>query len=201
MLRGESIGQAELPREPSSGSTVEIRGLGTHLQDAGPEVEIELLAAGSEQLAYTVDISYHAITPESHEDCPLEITTQWNADSADDGSVAAGDTLTVETRLENRNDSGQPMTVAIVGLPGGVEPRAEQLDELREQGRFDYYELRGREVVFYWRTLAPRAVHEVSFDVTATIPGKYTGPASRAYLSYTAEQKRWIEPLAIEIRQ
>jgi hypothetical protein len=91
------------------------------------------------------------------------------------------------------------MTVAIVGLPGGVEASTERLDQLQEAGQFDYYELRGREVVFYWRTIPPRAVKAISFTVTATIPGKYQGPASRAYLYYTAEQKQWVEPLRIEI--
>ena len=91
------------------------------------------------------------------------------------------------------------MTVAIIGLPGGVEPKAVQLDEMRDAGEFDYYELRGREVVFYWRTLEPNAEKTLDFTVTATVPGKYTGPASRAYLYYTAEQKKWVEPLEIEI--
>ncbi len=92
------------------------------------------------------------------------------------------------------------MTVAIVGLPGGLEPRAEELDELQQDGRFDYYEIRGREVVFYWRTIEPDAVKEVDFHVTAAIPGKYTGAASRAYLYYTAEQKHWTQPLVVEIK-
>ena len=92
------------------------------------------------------------------------------------------------------------MTVAIVGLPGGLEPRAAQLDELQEEGKFDYYEIRGREVVLYWRTIEPNATKEVEFHVTATVPGKYSGPASRAYLYYTAEQKHYAQPLTIEIR-
>ncbi len=115
------------------------------------------------------------------------------------GTVAAGQTMTVKTVLENTTDQGQPMTVAIVGLPGGVEPNTQQLDELMEAGKFDYYELRGREVVFYWRTIEPQATQSIDFTVTATIPGKYTGPASRAYLYYTAEQKQWTEPLRVTI--
>ena len=101
--------------------------------------------------------------------------------------------------MENDSQSGQPMTVAIIGLPGGVQPRVEELDELQQAGTFDYYELRGREVILYWRTIEPGEVKEIDFNVTATIPGKYTGPASRVYLYYTAEEKVWIEPLAIEI--
>ncbi len=140
------------------------------------------------------------MTPESSDACPLTLAAKMVRDEAEDGSVVSGDVLKVESRLTNRTDQGQPMAVAIVGLPGGVEPRAEELDELQQAGRFDYYERRGREVVFYWRDIEPRAVKVVELHVTATIPGEYTGPASRAYLYYTAEQKRWAEPLQIEIQ-
>ncbi len=195
LLHGEVIGQAELPTRPESGSTVEIVGLGQHLQDAEPGATIELVAKNARNLSYSIDLSYHAITPRSDDGCPFELTTNLNADA----NVAAGDTMTVSTVLENKTDQGQPMTVAIVGLPGGLEPRQDELDELKEAGEFDYYELRGREVVFYWRTIAPRESKEIEFTVTAEIPGKYTGPASRTYLYYTAEQKVWVEPLAVEI--
>jgi hypothetical protein len=101
--------------------------------------------------------------------------------------------------MENRTAAGLPMTVAVIGLPGGVEPRAEELNELRDAGTFDYYEVQPREVVLYWRGLAPQERKMVAFTVTAAIPGFYTGPASRAYLYYTSEQKTWDKPLAVEI--
>ena len=198
-LHGEEIGRAALPPEPRSGATVEIAGLGRHLQDAEGEVEVELTAKGSRHLSYSIELAYHAITPETDEACPVRLATELSGEFDGDGKAPAGEVFNVHTVLENITDQGQPMTVAVVGLPGGLEPRPKQLDELREAGAFDYYELRGRDVVFYWRTVEPRSVKEIDFDVTAAIPGKYTGPASRAYLYYTAEQKHWIEPLEIEI--
>ena len=91
------------------------------------------------------------------------------------------------------------MTVAVLGFPAGLEPRAEELNELRDAGAFDYYELRPREVLCYWRTIHPQAEHRFAITLTATIPGEYTAPASRAYLYYTAEQKHWTEPLRVRI--
>ena len=91
------------------------------------------------------------------------------------------------------------MTVAIVSLPGGLEPRIDELDELQDSGAFAYYEIRGRDVVFYWRTVAPKQSLDLEFHATAAIPGTYTGAASRVYLYYTAEQKQWEEPLSVEI--
>ncbi len=91
------------------------------------------------------------------------------------------------------------MTLAVLGLPAGLRAPREVLDDLKEAGRFDLWELRGREVVLYWRDLGPREVREVTIDLIGRIPGTTTGPASRAYLYYTPEAKTWAEPLVIEV--
>ncbi len=91
------------------------------------------------------------------------------------------------------------MTMSILGLPAGLQPRADQLEELKKAGTFDYYETRAREVICYWRSLAPEQKISIKLDLVAEWPGNYTAPASRAYLYYTAEQKQWIEPLSIQI--
>jgi hypothetical protein len=113
--------------------------------------------------------------------------------------VSAGETVALEAELVNKTEQGQPMTVAILGLPAGLQPRPDQLEELKEAGTIDYYETRAREVICYWRSLAPNKRVPLQLDLVAEWPGKYTGPASRAYLYYTAEQKHWAAPLHVEI--
>ena len=54
-------------------------------------------------------------------------------------------------------------------------------------------------MIFYWRSLAPKKQIALKLDLVAAVPGKYVGPASRAYLYYTAEHKQWCDPLAVEI--
>ncbi|MEE8451007.1 MAG: hypothetical protein V3R99_03800, partial [Thermoguttaceae bacterium] len=87
----------------------------------------------------------------------------------------------------------------ILGLPAGLEARPDQLEELKKAGTLDYYETRAREVICYWRCLKPKQTIDIKLDLVAAIPGQYIGPASRAYLYYTAEQKQWCDPLQIEI--
>jgi hypothetical protein len=58
-----------------------------------------------------------------------------------------------------------------------------------------------REVVLYWRALQPSAVVDLTFDALAAVPGRYTGPASRAYLYYTKEHKQWAPALQIDIER
>jgi hypothetical protein len=89
--------------------------------------------------------------------------------------------------------------VAIVGLPGGLEPRHDQLKELVKKGTIDAYEVRGREVVLYWRSLRARQTVAVPLSLLAAVPGHFTAPASRAYLYYSDEHKSWVSPLAATI--
>ena len=107
----------------------------------------------------------------------------------------------MNAELSNATDQGQPMTLAIIGLPAGLQPQPKQLEQLRKAGTIDYYETRAREVICYWRSLAPNKKVDIALDLVAQWPGKYTGPASRTYLYYTPEQKNWTEPLAVEIAQ
>ena len=61
------------------------------------------------------------------------------------------------------------------------------------------FEIRGRELVLYWRDLAPDQKIEVPIDLICRVPGEYSGPASRAYLYYNADHKHWVEPLKVDI--
>jgi alpha-2-macroglobulin-like protein len=68
-----------------------------------------------------------------------------------------------------------------------------------QEGTISYYEVRGREIVLYWRGLDVGQRVEVSLDLIARVPGYYRGPASRAYLYYGAETKCWTAPMSIGI--
>ena len=113
--------------------------------------------------------------------------------------VTEGNATEANVTVTNKTSEVIPSPVAIVGLPGGLEVRHDQLKELKKKGVIDNYEVRGREVVLYWRTLDKNAKIEVPLSLIAAIPGTYTGPASRAYLYYTDENKQWADGLKIEI--
>lgn len=60
-------------------------------------------------------------------------------------------------------------------------------------------QLRGRDIIFYWRTLAAKEKVTLRVEANAAVPGEYVGPASRAYLYYTDELKTWADPLKSSI--
>ncbi len=198
------LGEANIAPNSSSDSVVEIAGLGEKIVQLTQDlqsVELGLVATGASRISYAVEVTCHSPTPSSSERCPLKLSTEFDVDREARSGVPVGATIRVTAELENVSRQGHAMAVAVIGLPGGVEPRLARLDELKLAGHFDYYELRGRDVVFYWRNISPDFKESIEFDVTAVIPGNYTGPASKAYLYYTAEEKCWCDPLKIMIRQ
>ena len=110
-----------------------------------------------------------------------------------------GEPVRVTATISNKTDIGQPMTIARIGIPGGLSSQDWQLKKLREDKKIAFYETRAREVILYFRDLAPKAVHEIPIDLVALVPGTYTAPASSAYLYYTDEHKVWVDALKTDI--
>jgi hypothetical protein len=172
--------------------TIVIDGLEASLKSGVNKLTISL--TGENKMPYALDVNFRTLKPSSHEDCPVRLTTELARKK-----VKAGETVALTAELTNTTDDGQPMTIAILGLPAGLEARGDQLEELKKAGTIDYYETRAREVICYWRSLAPKKQVSVKLDLVAAVPGRYTGPASRTYLYYTSEQKQWADPLEVEI--
>lgn len=89
--------------------------------------------------------------------------------------------------------------LAVIPLPGGVEPDPEQLRGLARDGRIAFSEVRGGAVVLYFATFAANETRVVPLALVATVPGTYSGPAARAYGYYHDERKWWCAPLTVEI--
>ncbi len=196
-----TTGDMETPRESraftrhQAGPTVIDLTEGV-LSAVGGECQICMEITGGGKLPWTFELSYHADQPADDKDCKVTLETFLSKRVVDEG-----DTVALTLRVENRLPDGPlPMTMAIVGLPAGLDVSKEVLDDLKKGAQFDFYELRGREVILYWRGMAKGQQRQVVLDLTARIPGTTTGPASRAYLYYTPDQKRWAQPLKITVR-
>ena len=158
--------------------------------------KVELKMVEGAEMPYSILVRYFTSKPASSAACKVGVATRLAKTE-----VAEGETVDLSVDVTNRTTGGLPMTVAIVGLPGGLETRADQLKELLKGGTVDAYETRGREVVFYWRGMAPSSKRSVVLNLVAAIPGAYTGPASRAYLYYTDEHKDWAEGLVVKVKR
>ncbi|HEX7843520.1 MAG TPA: alpha-2-macroglobulin family protein, partial [Kofleriaceae bacterium] len=157
---------------------------------------IELRLTGGATLPYSIAISYRSASPQSSPAAKVTVTTHLVKEQ-----VKMGEGVKLRAHIENTSAGGVPMTLARVGIPGGLTFQTWQLKELRDKGAIDFYETRPREVILYWRALAPSAKKDVDLDLLAAVPGSYEAPASSAYLYYTAEDKAWAPSVKVTVDQ
>jgi len=179
---------------------VNMEDVEVNLKAGENKVRVEM--TGKNVFPYTLSWTYNTLKPASAEKAPVKLET-----SLAKSEVAEGDGVRLTVKVENVSGQGQGMAVAVVGLPGGLTI-PEDLKQLKDHVRLpegggrplvSAFEIRGRELVLYWRDLAPGQKIEVPVDLTCRVPGEYSGPASRAYLYYNADLKHWVEPLKVSI--
>ncbi len=166
--------------------------LSKHIHSGKNRIEVEL--DSSEPLPYSVAVSFASKVPASSPETKVSLATR-----IDKRKVAMGEGVRIHATVKNLTEKGVPMTLARVGIPGGLTFQTWQLKELRDKKLIAFYETREREIVLYFRSLAPGATRDVDLDLLAQVPGTYTAPASQAYLYYTDEHRNWVAPVKIEV--
>ncbi|MEX0655141.1 MAG: MG2 domain-containing protein [Phycisphaeraceae bacterium] len=163
----------------------------------GPgEHTIEVAMADGSPIPAAVTVRYHDELPDTSADCALTLDVALSDTELDEGAVTEA-----RVTVTNTTDDAVAMPIAIVGIPGGMEVRHDQLAELVDAERIAAYEVApgGRNVVLYWRGFEAGEQVSLPLDLVAAIPGQYTAPASRAYLYYTDEHRTWAPGVAATI--
>jgi hypothetical protein len=155
---------------------------------------IEVQLDGGAVLPYSIALEYRSARPQSSDAAKIAVTTSLASDH-----VKMGEGIKLHAHVENKTAAGAPMTLARIGIPGGLVFQTWQLKELRDKGLVDFYETRPREVILYWRGMAPSAKHDIDLDLLAATPGIYEAPATSAYLYYTSEDKAWTAPVKVQV--
>jgi alpha-2-macroglobulin-like protein len=166
------------------------------------ENALRLEVTGKNIFPATISWTYNTLKPVGEAKLPLGIETRLSTEKANEG-----DTLQLKLKVRNNEKKGQGMAVAVVGLPAGLSlpedfKQLKQMCLVPEDGSrssLSAFEVLGRELVLYWRDLAPEQNIELSLDLISRVPGNYSGQASRAYLYYNPELKHWVEPLKVVI--
>jgi len=191
LVDGRMIGQP-VPFTVDTQGTIALPDFAAELSP-GKHVVTLKMNDGSE-MPYTLRVTYNTIQPASSEACKLHLDVKLRDAKIEEGGVTEAQVVVI-----NRTNEAVPTPLAIIGLPGGLEVRHDQLKELVRAKRIAAYEVLGREVVLYWRELKAEERVELPLSLVAALPGTYTGPASRAYLYYADEAKNWVGGLRAEI--
>ncbi len=158
------------------------------------EHEVELRMTGGSPMPCSMAVEFNRLKPDGSEACKVLLETSLRDATLDEGSVTEAEIV-----VSNKTSEALPSPVAIIGIPGGLEVRHDQLKEFVKAERIAAYEVIGRDLVLYWRSLAADERVELAISLVAAIPGTYTGPASRSYLYYTDEDKHWVDGFDVEI--
>ncbi|MFZ5441999.1 MAG: MG2 domain-containing protein [Myxococcota bacterium] len=177
---GTTMTELELP------DAAELLAAGSHV--------LELVQEGGGQLPYSMAVRSHRVQPDSSKETKVGLDVALSTPK-----LAEGDVVEATARVTNLTDEKLSTVVAIVGVPGGLEPRVDQLKELVKAKTIDAYEIMGRDVVLYWRGMTPKEQRRVPVSLVAAVPGRYVGPASRAYLYYGNEHKTWVAGLSADV--
>lgn len=155
---------------------------------------LELVQEAGGRLPWSIAVQSNRVKPDSSPETKVALDVKLSK-----SAIAEGDVVEATARVTNLTDAQLPTVVAIVGVPGGLEPRVDQLKELVKAKTIDAYEIMGRDVVLYWRGMTPKSQLRVPVSLVAAVPGKYVGPASRAYLYYGNEHKAWVDGLNADV--
>ena len=147
-------------------------------------------------LSYNIQLTWEYKTPSDNGLCPLALTTELAHTT-----VKRNETVRLAVTLENKEAQSYPMSVAIIGIPGGMSLQTWQLKEMQEQETFDFYEIINDNLVLYFRSVQPNERKTINLDLKAEIPGFYTGMASTTYIYYASENKCWIKGMSMTIEE
>src|SRR5207249_2815767 len=95
----------------------ELLGAGHH--------KVELKMTGGGEMPYAMAFKYHAMTPDSAKQCQVDLGVRLTRQEVTEGEI-----VEAMASVTNLSKEKLPTVVAIVGLPGGLEPRHDQLKEL-----------------------------------------------------------------------
>ena len=190
-VNGQPFGKAVAFNKDSKGA-IELPDISAALTPG--EHQLALKMEDGSKMPFAFEVTYNTSLPVSSEATQIKLETRLS-----DTEINEGEPLEMEA-IVTVGDKDAPTPIAIIGIPAGLEVRHDQLKELVGAARISAYEVIGREVILYWRALKAGEKRIIPISLTAAIPGTYTGPASRAYLYYTDEDKHWVGGSRVIVR-
>lgn len=192
-LDGKKI--ADQKYEAGRQGEIKIEGWEKYLNEGNHRLSVKYVDTKT-ALPFHLSIGWYTTLPVSAEQTKIRLQTQLLQKN-----IKKGETARLKVNLTNTQNEGQPMTLARIGIPGGLQPEPWQLKELQEKKMIDFYELRPDALYVYYRELKPQETKEIAIDLKGIAPGVYQSPASAAWLYYTPETRVWVPPLEITVQE
>ena len=188
LVNGKPVAEAFYTKGQTNEVLIPETELSGHFAEGPAKVRV-VFHGVTHPLPYTFSLTYNTFVPSSSGDCPLKLQTELKSQD-----VRAGNPVRMTVTLTNTaKDKGQPMSLAVIGIPGGLSLLPWQLKELQDKKVVDYLEILGSNLVVYYRQLKPGETKTIPLDLKGEVPGIYEAAASSAYLYYGSENRIWIK--------
>ncbi|MBL8769397.1 MAG: hypothetical protein JNL94_18640, partial [Planctomycetes bacterium] len=179
---------------PGESAPVVLDGFAQALR-AGSNAVLVRSADGA-SLPFTVAVEGRIDQPDDAGNAAFSIATALSHATVDEGELTR-----LSARLTKVDPADGGMCVAAIGIPAGLELQARELERLATSNAVDFAELRGRDLVVYWRSFGAKPERTLHVDLVARIPGTTTGPASRIAPYYEPERRTFAAPVRVEVRE
>ncbi|MFK7947801.1 MAG: carboxypeptidase-like regulatory domain-containing protein, partial [Saprospiraceae bacterium] len=170
-----------------------LNNLVTNLPKGKQEIKVKFTKTKT-PIPFQINVNYTTTLPLNDKYQQVDLTTKLLQTT-----VKQGETVRYEIKLKNVNNMLRNTPIAIVGIPAGTSPQLWQLKKLQKEGVFDYYESFNGYLVFYYRTIKSMEEKTINLDLKAEVKGRFSAPASSAYLYYMSEYKTWTKAETLKI--
>lgn len=194
-LMGEISAASKMEIKVNNEATPAGRNIITNIKEGDNTFSVRYMNE-KEAIPYQLELAYFTLLPPDNPEAELKLSTRLSTTS-----TRVGETVRLQVEVKNIKDYLQPMSIAKIGIPGGLTVQPWQLKEIMEKNRVAYYEIFDNYLVLYWMGFAAEETKQINLDLKAEIAGKYRGKASTAYLYYMPEYKHWNQGTEITITQ
>ena len=176
---------------PESRQTLELPDISGALKPGG-EQTLKLHMEGGSPMPFSLEVNYHSPLPPSANSPAIRFTTTLSHDE-----LREGDPTNLKLKVTATQDT--PTPILILGLPGGLELRHDQLKSWVKSGKIASYETGEGILALYWRGLKEGQVVDLPIDLIANLPGTYQSASSLAYPYYEEENVHWEKGTQVTI--
>lgn len=193
-LNNEII-SSELLSNLSDHSSLYLKDYSKYIKSNENEIVIESDKEFKSSIPLSVSLKYNSELPDSDKGCRVSMEL-----GANKKEIKESEEIDLRIKIKNKVDEGMGMVVAVIGIPGGLRIRFVELKELEKRGMISSFEMKGNELILYWRGLSPNEEKEFVIHSNGEIPGDYKGSASYIYEYYNNKAKAWLDGIIIKIK-
>lgn len=143
---------------------------------------------------YEVNVNYKTSLPEN-KNSELILHTE-----LDKTEIRLSETVRLKARITNQTSQISNAPLMMIEIPAGLSVQTWQLNQMKEKGQFESYEINANKLVIYLDKLNANEIKEWVFDLKSEFTGTFSTSANYVYPYYDIQKIYWDKGYQIKIR-